>query len=119
MTAVLDPRATRKLTKIAGMFGSAHDGERAAAAALADRLVRELGLQWADIISVPLVPADPIGTDDIDWQQALKICLGNIDELDQRSRAFIQSLSRWRGQPSQKQVDWLRDIYARVAGGGR
>ena len=118
MTSVLDPKATDRLIKLTGMFGSDHDGERAAAAALADRMVRELGLRWADVINVPLVPAEP-GHEEVSWQAALDVCLEHIRELDPRSRAFVQSLSRWRGEPSQKQRDWLRDLYARVRGGCR
>jgi hypothetical protein len=39
MGAVSDPYLANRLAKICGMFGSAHDGERAAAAALADGLI--------------------------------------------------------------------------------
>jgi hypothetical protein len=117
MTAVLDPKAANKLAKICGLLGSDHAGERAAAAALADRMVRELGLRWADVISVPLVPADPISTDSVAWQDALDTCLEHIEELDARSRTFLRSLSKWRGPPSPKQLDWLFDIYARVRRG--
>jgi hypothetical protein len=112
--ALTDPKATDKLAKICGMFGSAHAGERAAAAALADRIVSELGLRWTDIISVPLVPAESISADSVSWQDALAVCIDNIHELDPRSRAFVQSLSRWRGEPSAKQISWLLDIHARI-----
>lgn len=39
-----------RLTRILGMLGSAHDGERAAAALAADRLVREMGTTWQDLL---------------------------------------------------------------------
>jgi hypothetical protein len=118
MTGVLDPLATNKLAKICGMFGSAHEGERASAAALADRTVRDLGLTWADVIGVPLVPAEP-SHEDVSWQDALEVCLGHIGELTPRDRDFIRSLSRWRGEPSQKQQIWLFDVHARIRRGGR
>jgi hypothetical protein len=114
VTVVIDPKATNKLAKVCGMFGSDHAGERAAAAALADRMVRELGLQWTDIISVPLVPAESVSADSVSWQDALDVCLDHVHELDPRSRAFVQSLARWRGEPSEKQLVWLLDIYGRV-----
>jgi hypothetical protein len=114
MTVVLDPKATNKLAKICGMFGSVHEGERAAAAAAADRMIHEIGLRWTDIINVPLVPTEAISADSVDWKDALDVCLDCIHALDLRSRAFVQSLSRWRGEPSQKQLEWLFDIYARV-----
>jgi hypothetical protein len=119
MTIVLNPKATDRLAKLCGLLGSDNAGERATAAALADRMIRELGLRWTDVISVPLVPAEPISPHDVSWQDALDVCLDRVDELDPRSRAFLQSLSRWRGEPSSKQLDWLFDIYARVHRGRR
>ena len=50
MNALLDPTAAERLAKLCGMFGSHHVGERATAAALADKLVREQGLTWGDVI---------------------------------------------------------------------
>lgn len=43
------------LVKLTGMFGSDHAGERANAAAAADRLVRQAGLRWPDVI-LPALP---------------------------------------------------------------
>ena len=51
MSALLDPRAADKLVRICGMFGSNHDGERASAAAMADKLIRSQGLTWPEVIS--------------------------------------------------------------------
>jgi hypothetical protein len=48
--AVLDPQAADHLSKLCSMLGSAHDGERAVAAAKANEFVRRLGLTWRDII---------------------------------------------------------------------
>ena len=42
-----------RLVKLCGMLGSAHDGERAAAALKADTLVRGHGLRWPDVIRPP------------------------------------------------------------------
>jgi hypothetical protein len=47
-----------RLVKLCGMLGSAHDGERAAAAALkADQPLRRHGLRWPDVIRIPALPA--------------------------------------------------------------
>jgi hypothetical protein len=42
------------------MFGSDHDGERATAARLADRLVRQHGLTWGDVLKPDETAADPL-----------------------------------------------------------
>lgn len=54
MSAVATLDRTR-LARVCGLLGSAFDGERAAAAATADRLVRTAGLTWLDLLS----PAQP------------------------------------------------------------
>jgi|GEM_PF-4372410 len=40
-----------RLIRILGMLGSDHDGERAAAAQAADRLVRGSGWSWSDLLA--------------------------------------------------------------------
>ena len=47
-----------RLAKLCGLFGSDHDGERASAAAAADKLVRQAGLRWPDIILSVLSTTD-------------------------------------------------------------
>jgi hypothetical protein len=39
-----------RLVRVLGMLGSEHMGERAAAAAKADELVRAAGITWSDIV---------------------------------------------------------------------
>ena len=53
MTSTIDQSVIDRLTKLLGMLGSAHDGERAVAAAEADELVRSRGLTWSDVVARP------------------------------------------------------------------
>jgi hypothetical protein len=39
-----------KLIKVLGLLGSSHDGERANAAQQAERIRKEAGLSWGDIV---------------------------------------------------------------------
>ena len=48
-----------RLVKLCGIFGSDHAGERANAAAAADRLVRQAGLRWPDVLILPTPEPDP------------------------------------------------------------
>ena len=91
------------------MFGSDHDGERAAAAALADALVREHGLRWADVIMPASAP-----TQSPDWRLAVRFCVAQQHELSPRELDFIVTLARWRGEPTSKQQKWLNDIVSRL-----
>jgi hypothetical protein len=49
--SALGPNDADRLAKFLGMLGSAHAGERAAAGLKADKLVREAGLTWHQVIS--------------------------------------------------------------------
>ena len=48
------PFSHQRLISILGMLGSAHDGERAAAAQAATKMVRDAGLTWDRIIQAPI-----------------------------------------------------------------
>lgn len=53
---MLKPATMAKLNRIAGLFGSDHAGERAAAALAAHRLLEAEGLTWKDVLGRALVP---------------------------------------------------------------
>ena len=46
----------------------------------------------------------------------LRVCHDCSDELSVKERGFIDTLSRWRGAPTPKQIKWLTDIYERLWG---
>ena len=50
MTAALHPNLRNKLAKACSRMDSKHDGERAAAALLATRILASAGLSWSDVI---------------------------------------------------------------------
>jgi hypothetical protein len=54
-----DDTLSDRLGKLCGLLGSAHDGERAAAALKADQLLRQHGLRWTDVIHVPEILPTP------------------------------------------------------------
>src|SRR3954447_25982978 len=72
-----------RLQKLCGLFGSQHDGERAAAAALADKLVRSTGLTWRDVIRWPEPAHSPPEMPDIpdDWRGLATRALRHRDQL--------------------------------------
>jgi hypothetical protein len=101
----------QKLAKIAGMFGSSHPGERAAAALKADQLVRACGETWTSIIADRQLPPphDWRRRTPDDWRTMVNACLFRIETLSPKEKSFIQSLARWRGEPSPKQMTWLKE----------
>ena len=49
------PADRDRLSKLAGMLGSSHSGERAAAAMMATKLLEGVGVSWADLVaSMPM-----------------------------------------------------------------
>jgi hypothetical protein len=97
-----------RLVKICGVFGSDHGGERAAAAAMADKLVRDLGLTWPDVINLkpnqPMLPdtrkAAPSGI-----RSDLALLRANLDLLNPWERGFVFNLGRFRRlSPKQRAV---------------
>ena len=46
-----DTTIVERLARIAGMLGSAHEGERAAAAQMASAMLRAMGLTWTEVIN--------------------------------------------------------------------
>jgi hypothetical protein len=58
-----------KLAKVLAMAGSQHDGERANAAALADRMRRAAGLTWAELLN-PTAGSSRGSGDSAAWQAA-------------------------------------------------
>jgi hypothetical protein len=99
------------------MLGSPHVRERAAAGLKADQLVKQLGLQWPDIIAVERAPTT-VAADgfEISWRAMLRVCHDWSDELSVKERGFINTLSRWRGAPTLKQIKWLTDMDERLWG---
>jgi hypothetical protein len=116
MTRALNPQALERLAKLCGMFSSHHDGEVINAARQADRLVRSSGETWADVIAGRQLPPphDWRRRTPDDWRPMVNACLFRIETLSPKEKSFIQSLARWRGEPSQKQMTWLEGIFSRL-----
>lgn len=88
------------------MLGSAHDGERAAAGLKAHELIRRHGLTWSDVLLA--APASPTK---LGWRDKVTACRAHEHCLNSRERAFVCSLARLRGTPTEKQLAWLDRIY--------
>jgi hypothetical protein len=106
MTALLGPRTADRLAKLCGMFGSDHDGERAAAAQMADRLVKQHGLRWSDVISVPSTSSSSTTC----ASEKIAFALRNLGALSMWERGFIYSVKD-KQKLSPKQLAVLDQIF--------
>ncbi len=120
MTVPLSPAERRKLVGILGMLGSAHDGERAAAAALASRLVRDKGLTWDLVIAAEgagkqQAPGGAESGRDTRWQDSdgLATCLRWLGELTSWETRFVLDLRQKRRPftPAQRaKIEQIADV---------
>ncbi|APT48395.1 hypothetical protein BSA145_21245 (plasmid) [Bacillus safensis] len=72
MMARLSPTQRAKLVKICGRLGSNHDGERAAAALLASRLLTEAGLDWEQVLSASAIEPFQAATEDRNFMAEMR-----------------------------------------------
>ncbi|WP_316201292.1 MULTISPECIES: hypothetical protein [unclassified Bradyrhizobium] len=113
--ALLDTRTADLLAKIAGMFGSEHPGERAAAAAQAHALMTRLDMTWRDLFfRLSELPSDTTAIRS-DWRRMAKVCGLNVHRFDPREAKFVRDMLVIRWQPSGSQLDWLIKLYRRIA----
>jgi hypothetical protein len=107
MTPLLDAATAGKLARICAMFSSNHDGERATAAQMADRIIRARGLTWPDIILPRL------GHSSVEEQIDFALRYGD-DILNAWEEGFLRGI-KGRQFLTAKQLAKLGDIVAKVS----
>jgi hypothetical protein len=103
----LAPPELRKLVQICAMLSSPYDGERANAAALADKLVKAHGLTWADVLHAePPVPVVIQPTAPRYWRQCAEgVLFEHPGALSEWETGFLQDiLQRGRALSDKQQV---------------
>jgi len=112
MNARLDTRTAERLAKICGMLGSNHEGERASAASLADKFVRDLGLTWRDII---------FRQTNSDLGEKIRVALANLDALSMWERGFVYTVHGkcWLSPEQLELLDQIVDKARTYGAGGR
>ena len=99
---MMQPLDRERLVKLCGVFGSDHPGERANAAAAADKLIRAAGMRWPDII-LPRLPAPPRAHPVNGAADAIRFVLDHADALTDWERDFARSVARQQSPLTPKQ----------------
>jgi hypothetical protein len=124
---ILTARELEMLAKLCGMFSSHHPGEVANAAAMADRLLRQHGLRWSDVLRLPQIETEVTNADTIDdpfatwpggWRAACAFTLRHRDVLSDWDRAWCEKVSRYAGNITSKQRPILSAIVDKVLAAG-
>jgi hypothetical protein len=98
-----------RLARMLGMLGAAHDGEVVAAARQTERLRREAGATWPELLAPPL--PEPTDVRVFDGPDNLFDYLERFAcALTPSERIFARSMRRWRRRPTDKQVAVLQRI---------
>jgi hypothetical protein len=113
-----------RLTKLLGLLGSDFDGEVAAAGRLANKLVRNAGLGWSDVIAPARPPPDHDRRDDPgadplhgDWRATATACTRFPHLLNRWETEFLSGLHRFP-RLSSKQHAILVRIATRLRAAG-
>ena len=110
---VATPVDRTKLARVLAMLGSNHAGERDAAGLAADRMMRNAGLSWDDLLR-PVMPAAQqrrqcYQPDGFGVTGNIRLCLQNLGHLTAWERDFIYSVEA-RPRLSERQAHMLRKI---------
>lgn len=92
----LDDPTRDKLLRILALLGSDHDGERAAAALAANRLLQSQGLTWAELIGgkapPPRVVVQRVKDWNVDHLEAAEARLRQLKATTERQERQIRAL---------------------------
>jgi hypothetical protein len=111
----LPVKVATRLAKLCGLFGSIHDGERAAAARKANELVSKHGLTWKDVVltndaSKPKTAHKP-KKESLSVEAKLAALRASFDTypdaLTDWERDFVVGVGDYAGRYTAKQLDLI------------
>jgi hypothetical protein len=109
----LDPKVIDQLAKVCGLLGSKQDGERAAAAWQASRILSENGLTWRELVqaaagtSIQFDRPPP-------WRSMADGCLAASWRLTEWEREFVTTLASYQRRPTDKQLRLLAQLHEKA-----
>ena len=132
----IHPKTIERMSKLAGMTGSSHDGEALNALRLLGKLVSDCGLTWEEVVRAgcsnlnpaaiqfdgaggpPPYPRDPQATNRPSGCQPHAAealwALQHLELLTPKEAGFLRNMARQRSPISAKQQDWLSGIVDRL-----
>lgn len=102
---------TPTLGKLIPRLATEYDGEVVATARAIERLLKSNGHDWHDLAATI---CQLKLTKTADWRREARFCAGNAARLSERELDFLETLARWRGNPTDKQLKWLNSIADRL-----
>ena len=98
-----------RLGKLIPRMASNHQGEVIATVAAIRRTLQGAGADLHDLCEALDADWAP------EWREQVLLCRRHINLLSERERSLIESLERWRGTPTVKQLVFLKNIFIRIS----
>ena len=112
------------IAKLLRLLASDKDGEIVASVHALRRVLGSANLDLHDLASVVEFSAHreapqiaSATADDDDAREMIRRCCECSDLLSTKELAFVCSMARWRGQPTERQLAWLFVLYERCMKG--
>jgi hypothetical protein len=116
------------LPNLVRMLGSDKDGEALDAARALKRVLKAHGADFHTLAALIEAPSPSPSSsfrdgsfrdsddeeDDLDWEVMVDICVAHLDRFREKEQQFLESMQRWRGEPTEKQLGWLVALFERV-----
>ena len=118
------------VAKLIRLLASDVDGEVLAAVRALGRALKASGCDFHDLASIVEAPAtapsahpgaafrDHFSGDDdeteLPWQLMVDACTNQLGRFTSKERQFLQTMQRWHGTPTPKQLNWLVALFERV-----
>jgi hypothetical protein len=95
------------------LLGTNNDGEVIATLSGLKRTLSGAGLDHYDFAAIIENALDAEARNAVtdNWRHIVQECRKHPNDLTDKERAFLAAMSRWRGEPSEKQLHWLADIW--------
>ena len=114
-----------KLAKVLGMLGSDHAGERQNAGLAANRIVKDAGLSWEQVLEAQEARADrrdpprpKASQGQPNFRDDLGFCRRHQANLNPWEQQFFHSVAMRRKPPSAGQIRKLAEIASELRGRG-
>jgi hypothetical protein len=120
------------VAKLIRLLASDVDGEALSAVRALGRALKANGCDFHDLAGLVEAPStsarsgraeadfrnhfggDDDGETELPWQLMVDACTNQLGRFTSKERQFLQTMQRWHGTPTLKQLNWLVALFERV-----
>jgi hypothetical protein len=110
-----------RIAKLLRLLASDKPGELVASVQALRRVLGSANLDLHDLANVVEFAArreaPQVASATADVREMIKCCRECSDLLSEKELAFVRSMAKWHGQPTERQMAWLPSLYERCMKG--